>query len=117
MIGIGCCGQESPSPGGARSQGKGRKVNTGPRGLALRSGFPLAAERPLYSGLVDTNQTLARQHTLLTDITAPSVGASRSARGPPYPHSEGGPPSPRSSLHCSPSDGYATIVGPERERF
>ena len=25
------CGQESPSPGGARSQGKGRKVNTGLR--------------------------------------------------------------------------------------
>ena len=33
--------------GGARSQGH----NTGLRGLALRSGFPLAAERPLYSEL------------------------------------------------------------------
>ena len=41
--------------GDARSQGKGHKVNTGGiRGLALRSGFPLAAERPLYSELVDT---------------------------------------------------------------
>ena len=35
------CGQESPSPGGARSQGKGRKVNTGLRGLAPCTGFPL----------------------------------------------------------------------------
>ena len=37
--------------GGARSQGKGLKVNTGLRGLAPRSGFPLAADRPLYSEL------------------------------------------------------------------
>ena len=40
-------GLESPSPGGARSQGH----NTGLRGLAPRSGFPLAADRPLYSEL------------------------------------------------------------------
>ena len=43
-------GLESPSPGGARSQGH----NTGLRGLVLRFGFPLAAERPLYSELKNT---------------------------------------------------------------
>ena len=46
-------GLESPSPGGARSQGH----NTGLRGIAPRSGFPLAADRPLYSELVDTDTT------------------------------------------------------------
>ena len=49
------CKRALPSPGGARSQGKGRKVNTGPRGLALRSGFPLAAERPLWLILTAAN--------------------------------------------------------------
>ena len=39
---------------GAHSQGKGLKVNTGLRGLVLRFGCPLAAERPLYSELVNT---------------------------------------------------------------
>ena len=79
-------GLESPSPGGARSQGH----NTGLRGLAPctgfplncrtpplyselkntlrgivpRSGFPLAAERPLYSELVDT--TLASDTRIRT---------------------------------------------------
>jgi len=56
--------------GDARSQGKGHKVNTGGiRGLALRSGFPLAAERPLYSELIDTRRYTATR-TLLTDIAA-----------------------------------------------
>ena len=41
-------GKRALALGGARSQGH----NTGLRGLVLRSGFPLAAERPLYSELV-----------------------------------------------------------------
>ena len=56
-------GLESPSPGGARSQGH----NTGLRGLVLRFGFPLAAERPLYSELVDT--TLASDTRIRTAPT------------------------------------------------
>ena len=48
-------GQESPSPGGARSQGH----NTGLRGIVPRSGFPLAAERTLYSELKNTLRGLA----------------------------------------------------------
>ena len=56
-------GLESPSPGGARSQGKGRKISTGLRGLVPRSRFPLAAERPLYSELVNTRQGHATTHT------------------------------------------------------
>ena len=43
------CGQESPSPGGARSQGKGRKVNTVLRGLVLRFGCPLAGPEWPYT--------------------------------------------------------------------
>ena len=84
-------GLESPSPGGARSQGH----NTGLRGLAPctgfplncrtpplyselkntlrgivpRSGFPLAAERTLYSELVDTTLTTdTRIHTAPTQL-------------------------------------------------
>ena len=45
MIGIGLRARESPSPGGARSQGKGLKVNTVLRGLVPRSRFPLANSR------------------------------------------------------------------------
>ena len=75
------CGQESPSPGGARSQGKGLKVNTGLRGLAPRSRFPLAAERPLYSELVKTymfsfffySEPVIREYAHVTRIhTAPT---------------------------------------------
>ena len=44
------CGQESPSPGGARSQGKGRKVNTGLRGLVPCTGFPLNCRTPPLLG-------------------------------------------------------------------
>ena len=44
------CGQESPSPGGAHSQGKGRKINTGLRGLDPRTGFPLNCRTPPLLG-------------------------------------------------------------------
>ena len=44
------CGQESPSPGGARSQGKGLKVNTGLRGLVPCTGFPLNFRTPPLLG-------------------------------------------------------------------
>ena len=43
-------GQESPSPGGARSQGKGFKVNTVLRGLDPRTGFPLNCRTPPLLG-------------------------------------------------------------------
>ena len=43
-------GQESPSPGGARSQGKGLKVNTGLRGLVPCTGFPLNCRTPPLLG-------------------------------------------------------------------
>ena len=43
-------GLESPSPGGARSQGKGRKVNTGLRGLVPCTGFPLNCRTPPLLG-------------------------------------------------------------------
>ena len=43
-------GKRALALGGARSQGH----NTGLRGLVLRFGFPLAAERPLYSELKNT---------------------------------------------------------------
>ena len=47
-------GLESPSPGGAQSQGH----NTGLRGLAPCTGFPLNCRTPpLYSELVDTDTT------------------------------------------------------------
>ena len=50
-------GLESPSPGGARSQGKGRKVNTGLRGLVPCTGFPLNCRTPPLLG--------ANEHTTL----------------------------------------------------
>ena len=66
------CGQESPSPGGARSQGKGLKVNTGLRGLVLRFGCPLAAERPLYSELVNTRHKHDVHSHPTSSLRAPS---------------------------------------------
>ena len=52
------CGQESPSPGGARSQGKGRKVNTGLRGLVPCTGFPLNCRTPPLLGANDRSREL-----------------------------------------------------------
>ena len=53
-------GKRALALGGARSQGH----NTVLRGIVPRSGFPLAAERPLYSELVDT--TLASDTRIRT---------------------------------------------------
>ena len=93
-------GLESPSPGGARSQGKGHKINTGLRGLVLRFGCPLAAERPLYSELVNTRH----EHDVPSHPTSP-------LRAPPpdlpTPHPKGFP-SPPGPPSCSLSDGQAT---------
>ena len=91
--------------GDARSQGKGHKVNTGGiRGLALRSGFPLAAERPLYSELIDTRRYTATR-TLLTDIAAwnppPAAAAPCGPLLTPIPKGLLPPLGPPS---CSPSD-------------
>ena len=63
--------------------------------MALRSGFPLAAERPLYSELLNTRHEHDNTPTFLIDNTTRSPPLR--AR-PPHPHSEGGPPSPRPSL-------------------
>ena len=63
--------------------------------MALRSGFPLAAERPLYSGLIDTRHCTTTHDTFLTDVTTRNPPLRARSR---HPHSEGGPPSPRSSL-------------------
>ena len=53
MIGIGLRGQESPSPGGARSQGKGRNL----RGLAPRTGSPLNCRTPPLLGANEHHRT------------------------------------------------------------
>ena len=58
--------------------------------MALRFGFPLAAERPLYSELIDTKRNRRRsRHRRLEELLPPL-----------------GPPS------CSLSDGHATIAEP-----
>ena len=57
-------GLESPSPGGARSQGKGLKVNTGLRGLAPRTGFPLNCRTPPLLGANERlPETLVKANT------------------------------------------------------
>ena len=77
------CGQESPSPGGARSQGKGLKVNTGLRGLVpcTLPGFPLTSERPLYLELVD--MTLYTTHVHRSSLSIPSQGSTARLPGAP----------------------------------
>ena len=70
------------SRGGARSQGKGRKSKHGSPRVGLRFGFPLAAERPLYSELYNGHQTRTRRTSLL-DVTPQASGALLYPPGPP----------------------------------
>ena len=68
-------GQESPSPGGARSQGKGLKVNTGLRGLVPCTGFPLNFRTPPLLG-ASRHDTVHHVRTqVLTQHLAPGFTA------------------------------------------
>ena len=83
-----------------RSQGEGRKVNTGLRGLVPRSGLPLAAERPLYSELVNTRHGHATTHTPTWRRRHPSEPL-RPVSLPPTPAGFPPPPGPLSCLFAS----------------
>ena len=93
-------GLESPSPGGARSQGKGRKVNTGLRGLAPCTGFPLNFRTPPLLG--------ASRHTTLYTTHVPRSSLSLSSQGstarPP------GAPALPDSLFYSPAERRVTAA-------
>ena len=93
-------GLESPSPGGARSQGQGRKVNTGLRGLAPCTGFPLNFRTPPLLG--------ASRHTTLYTTHVPRSSLSLSSQGstarPP------GAPALPDSLFYSPAERRVTAA-------
>ena len=84
MIGIGLRGQESPALGGARSQGKGRKSKHRSPRVSPRSRFPLAAERPLYSELINTRHAHDVHPHSTSPLEASPFGLPPSVRrGPP----------------------------------
>ena len=98
------CGQESPSPGGARSQGKGRKVNTGLRGLVPCTGFPLNCRTPPLLG-ANGHTTLHSTHVHGYASCAPARLRSHRAQSLPPPVGA----SPRLvPVPCSPSGRYQT---------
>ena len=68
-------GLESPSPGGARSQGKGLKVNTGLRGLAPCTGFPLNFRTPPLLGASRHDTVHHARTQVLTQHLAPGSTA------------------------------------------
>ena len=120
---------ETASPGGARSQGKGRKINTGLQGLVPRSRFPLAAERPLYSELVNTRQGHAtthpppwrrrRQSQTLRSVSLPRLrwgSPPRSVRSPVcfsmVVRRARGPTSPPSLFGCGPAAVSSSLPDP-----
>ena len=86
-------GKRALALGGARSQGKGREVIRFSE-RAPRFGFPLAAERPLCSELIETRRTCTRRTQKLPlrhFVTQDPPPPARSPRCHPPP---GGLPSP-----------------------